>query len=274
MPGLLRHVCTESCYKYSEAGSKSWKICRHGFYHVVHLWDGCRVRRKGKALRPCLHIGSAAEAEYGMRGRLRPIQLSPFECQTSFGGLVAGRHNLDVQGLWRVLDPALWLDAEDHLPHIGVVNDLGYMASWEWTGAGYEARATAPNAAVSWLPRARRLSESFRSRWAAASEGIYGATQVPQAEGGDAEEGTGGEDLAREARLCINEAFCDGINTGFYVNNYTTKPGPGLAQMLEELQKGHSAVGVAPFVSVSSTLRLVAGVCGHLSCYALQEYNG
>ena len=34
-----------------------------------------------------------------MAGRLRPIQLSPFECQTSFGGLVAGRHNLDLQDI-------------------------------------------------------------------------------------------------------------------------------------------------------------------------------
>ena len=44
--------------------------------------------------------------------------------------------------------------------------------------------------------------------------------------------------VATAIGLSINEAFCDGINTGFYVNNYTTKPGPGLAALLEELQKG------------------------------------
>ena len=52
MPSLLRHVCTESCYKYSDSTSKTFRICRHGFYHVIHICDGCRVRRKGKYLRP------------------------------------------------------------------------------------------------------------------------------------------------------------------------------------------------------------------------------
>lgn len=75
--------------------------------------EGCRVRRKGKALRPSFHIGSEAEAEYGMQGRLRPIQLSPFEVQTSYGGLVAGRRNLDVQDMRRVIDPALWMADDD-----------------------------------------------------------------------------------------------------------------------------------------------------------------
>ncbi|CAK9002078.1 Uncharacterized protein (Fragment) [Durusdinium trenchii] len=42
----------------------------------------------------------------------------------------------------------------------------------------------------------------------------------------------------RQIRVGINEAFCDGVNSGFYVNSYTTKPGPALAGMLEELRKG------------------------------------
>ena len=96
----MRHVCSDSCFKYSDKSSAQFRICRHGFYHVVHVTEGCRVRRKGKALRPCVHVGSELEVEYGMAGRLRPIQLSPFECQTSFGGLVAGRHNLDLQESW------------------------------------------------------------------------------------------------------------------------------------------------------------------------------
>ena len=37
---------------------------------------------------------------------MRPIQLTPFEVQSSYGGTVAGRHNLDVQDMRRVLDPA------------------------------------------------------------------------------------------------------------------------------------------------------------------------
>ena len=47
----------------------------------------------------------------------------------------------------------------------------------------------------------------------------------------------------RAIRCGISEAFCDGINSGFYINSYTTKPGPGLAGMLEELQKGLQTVG-------------------------------
>ncbi|CAJ1413970.1 unnamed protein product [Effrenium voratum] len=94
---LLKHMCSDSCFKYSEAGSPSFKICRHGFYHVVYVCEGCRCRRKGKALRPSVHVCSEAEAEFGMSGRLRPIQLTPFEAQTNYGGIVAGRQNLDAQ---------------------------------------------------------------------------------------------------------------------------------------------------------------------------------
>lgn len=137
LPALLRHVCSDSCSKYSDQSSARFRICRHGFYHVVHVTEGCRVRRKGKALRPCVHVGSELEAEYGMAGRLRPIQLSPFECQSSFGGLVAGRHNLDLQDMRRVLDMKLWTEESDILPHVGFSEHLGYMAKYEWAGGQY-----------------------------------------------------------------------------------------------------------------------------------------
>ena len=74
------------------------------------------------------------EAAHGMEGRLRPIQLSPFECQTCYGGTVSRRHNLDLQNMRRVVSPHLWLDHDDELPHVGSLAFLGYMASWEWTG--------------------------------------------------------------------------------------------------------------------------------------------
>jgi hypothetical protein len=73
---------------------------------------------------------------------------------------------------------------------------------------------------------------------------------MPPAEDGqqDAEMATAEEtddstaELTRAIRCGISEAFCDGINSGFYINSYTTKPGPGLAGMLEELQKGPQKV--------------------------------
>ena len=93
---------------------------------------------------------------------MRPVQLTPFECQTCYGGLVAGRHNLDLQDMRRVLDPALWLDSDDHLPHVGFTDGLGYMAGYEWNGKAYDVRSDAPSAAVSWLDR-RSLAPEFRS---------------------------------------------------------------------------------------------------------------
>ena len=246
MPSLLRHVCTESCFKYSDSSSSTFKICRHGFYHVIHVCDGCRVRRKGKSLRPCLYIAGEEEADYGMEGRLRPIQLSPFECQTSYGGTVSGRQNLDLQDMRRVVNPSLWLDADDHLPHVGAQNFLGYMAWYEWTGSGYHVRAEPPVEPVSWIPRRTELGKSFRIGWYEAYRSKFEpseATMTDSAGEGEGKTTTQKLDdadsaLGKAIRVSVNEAFCDGINTGFYVNNYTTKPGPGLASVMEELQKG------------------------------------
>ena len=251
MPALLRHVCTDSCFKYSDQTSAKFKICRHGFYHVVHVMDGCRVRRKGKALRPCLHAGTEAEAEYGMQGRLRPIQLTPFECQTCYGGTVAGRHNLDLQDMRRLVDPSLWMDESDHFPHTGSVDQLGYMAWYEWTGSAYDVRKEAPTEPISWLSR-RSVAPAFRAGWVDIYRNMFDtAAEKPstpepqeQQEPSVAKPATQEPEeqhdpsVATAIGLSINEAFCDGINTGFYVNNYTTKPGPGLAALLEELQKG------------------------------------
>ncbi|CAJ1343981.1 unnamed protein product, partial [Effrenium voratum] len=195
---LLKHMCSDSCFKYSEAGSPSFKICRHGFYHVVYVCEGCRCRRKGKALRPSVHVCSEAEAEFGMSGRLRPIQLTPFEVQTNYGGSIP--RNLDAQDMRRVLDPSLWLPAGVRLPHIGGSCDqLGYMALYEWNGKEYEQRPSSCE------------NDSVEEDW---------------------------NDLPNAISRGINEAFCDGVNSGFYVNSYTTKAGPALAGMLEELSKG------------------------------------
>ena len=96
-----------------------------------------------------------------MAGRLRPIQLSPFECQTSFGGLVAGRHNLDLQDMRRVLDMKLWTEQGDILPHVGFTQQLGYMAKYEWAAGQYEERGGSPTEPVSWL-WTRSLAKDFR----------------------------------------------------------------------------------------------------------------
>ncbi|CAE7805372.1 unnamed protein product [Symbiodinium sp. CCMP2592] len=46
------------------------------------------------------------------------------------------------------------------------------------------------------------------------------------------------EDLVKAIRCGVSEAFSDGVNSGFYINTYTTKANPSLAGMLEELRRG------------------------------------
>ena len=75
-----------------------------------------------------------------MQGRTLPFQQTPFEVQSNYGGIVTGRHNLDVQDMRRVLDPEVWLQEGETLPHIGGKPSFGYMGQYEWTGEGYEAR--------------------------------------------------------------------------------------------------------------------------------------
>ncbi|CAJ1441410.1 unnamed protein product [Effrenium voratum] len=215
---LLKHMCSDSCFKYSEAGSPSFKICRHGFYHVVYVCEGCRCRRKGKALRPSVHVCSEAEAEFGMSGRLRPIQLTPFEVQTNYGGIVAGRQNLDVQDMRRVLDPSLWLPAGVRVPHIGSSCDqLGYMALYEWNGK-YEQRPSSCDAAapVSWLHH-RALAAPFRHAWLQAHTSRQVGASSPRPSPASSESLNAGEndsveedwnDLPNAISCGINEAFC------------------------------------------------------------------
>ena len=60
----LRHICGESCYKYT--GARCDQICRHGFYYIGSLAD-FRRRRRGKALRNALFV--VKQDKYGMAQR-------------------------------------------------------------------------------------------------------------------------------------------------------------------------------------------------------------
>ena len=138
LPALLKHICTDSCYKYSDTSKKTWKICRHGFYYMVVLTEDCKCRRKGKPLRNVLLV--IKQDSFGMQGRILPFQQTPFEVQSNYGGIVTGRNNLDVQDMRRVLPPETWLQEGETLPHIGEKPSFGYMSQYEWTGESYEAR--------------------------------------------------------------------------------------------------------------------------------------
>ena len=99
---------------------------------------------------------------------------------------------------------------------------------------------------VSWISRRTELRKSFRIGWYEAYRSKFEpseGTMTDSAGEGEGKTTTQKLDdadsaLGKAIRVSVNEAFCDGINTGFYVNNYTTKPGPGLASVMEELQKG------------------------------------
>ena len=150
--------------------------------------------------------------------------VDPFEVQSSYGGTVAGRHNLDVQDMRRVLDPALWLGARDCLPQIGgLAPQLGYMSRFEWNGTAYEGRSTSSPVPVSWISR-RQLAAGFREDWLRAHEGekmedpLAAAKQISSA---SSESSSEDEDLDfdKAIRCGVSEAFADGINSGFYVNS-------------------------------------------------------
>ena len=152
---------------------------------------------------------------------------------------MAGRHNLDLQDMRRILDAKYWNEEGEPLPHVGFTKSLGYMGKYEWAADQYEERPEAPTEAILWL-QSRTLTKSFRLAWVAAhEEAIIKTSSTSQRS-----ETASDHEFVRAIRCGVNEAFCDGINSGFYVNSYTTKPGPGLAGMLEELQKGQIVVGL------------------------------
>ena len=203
---------------------------------------------------------------------MRPIQLTPFEVQSSYGGTVAGRHNLDVQDMRRVLDSALWLGARDCLPQIGgLAPQLGHMSRFEWNGTAYEGRSTSSPVPVSWISR-RQLAAGFREDWLRAHEGekmedpLAAAKQISTA---SSESSSEDEDLDfdKAIRCGVSEAFADGINSvsmstvarlmmlivfnacsaaRYHTSclcvcsgsGYQTKPNPGLGGMMEELRRG------------------------------------
>ena len=114
--GCAVHLCSPSCYKYHSSGKHH--ICRHNYYHVVSFttedYKEVTRRRKGKSLRACLAI--VRETQYGMAGRILTYQEHPWECSTTYAGLVAMRCNLDVQDLRRTLPPPMWMPSEELEP--------------------------------------------------------------------------------------------------------------------------------------------------------------
>ena len=243
---ILVHICGESCFKYS--GSTKKHICRHGFYYVIGLEDWMR-RRRGKALRNALFVVQADE--YGMKGRILQLQEHPFECQSNYAAIAGMRCNFDAQDLRRVLaDRTLWLGPEEELPHVGSQPHWGYMNTLEWNGTQFETRPGAPSgdAPCAWgedlspeewrriflgcFDEAGAMTGSDRSARTCSERGAEDEA-APRDAGASSPLLSEG-DMLREA----GAAFSDGINTGFYINSYTTKQCPTMEGVLEEMRRG------------------------------------
>jgi hypothetical protein len=231
IPPLLKHICTDSCYKYSDSSKKAWKICRHGFYYMVVLTEDCKCRRKGKSLRNILLV--IKQNSFGMQGRIMPFQQTPFEVQSNYGGIVTGRNNLDVQDMRRVLDPEVWLQEGETLPHLGQKPSFGYMGQYEWTGESYESRPDlSDRPADAWHDDLISHSEWREMLLELHTQLNPDHDQIPSAD--DKQSATTFASL----QLQLQEAFADGVNSGFYVNSYTTKQCPSMEGLMEELRKG------------------------------------
>jgi hypothetical protein len=194
--------------------------CRHGFYYIVSLADFKR-RRRGKPLRSAHFV--IKQTKFGMQGRVMSFQEHPFECQSNYAGIGGMRCNLDVQDLRRVLKEDAWLDENEQLPCLGPRPEQGYMKEYEWDGEDYVLRREG-NEATKWD------AELSPAAW---REIFLKCSSRDNAEDCDKE-----DDFLREMDRDIIASFSDGINTGFYINAYTTKQCPTMEGVLEQMRKG------------------------------------
>ena len=221
---ILVHICGESCYKYS--GAKVEHICRHGFYYIVSLGTDWRRRRRGKSLRNALFI--IKQTKFGMQGRVLHFQEHPFECQSNYAGSASLRSNLDVQDLRRVLPEEHWLDNDDKLPNLGERPEWGYMNFYEWDGEEYVPRCAGEGLDA----QPTKWDDEMRPEdWRAILLECLNGEPDDDMESED-------ENLLKEMEGAATAAFSDGINTGFYINSYTTKHCPTMDGVLEEPRRG------------------------------------
>ena len=192
--------------------------CRH---------DGVCFRRQGKALRNSIFV--VKQTKHGMQGRLLLFQEHPFECQTNYAGSAALRCNLDVQDLRRVLPEHLWKPDGVALPRLRIDEDrekeMGYMGVYEWDGEKFVEREAGRTHGEMRDPEQWR-DDMTRSEW---REAFLAALNRDELDNDVVHDSTC-ECLKCECIKASIAAFADAINTGFYVNSYTTKQCPGLPE--------------------------------------------
>ena len=186
----MLHICGPSCWKYNKTGTK---ICRHHCYHIVTLMHDAaapskpdkelKIRRDGRPLNNQLFI--MEDHARGKRGRICPIIVCPFETMSAYVAACGLRCNFDNQSLL-YLPPATVLPLE-WMPNIG---DQPKYASMNRTTGDLQPKWLLPDAK-------------------AADEVAMDLDKMQQ--------------LMGELESELQGAFQDAHNTGFYINEYTTK---------------------------------------------------
>ena len=175
------------------------------------------------------------QTKHGMQGRLLLFQEHPFEVQSNYAGSAALRCNFDVQDLRRVLPEAIWNPTAIGLPSLGVdgnrSKEMGYQGNYEWDGEAFVERFSGgeleqPLAATSWDDELTR--EEWREVFLAALQEDVADEVHPK----DC------DCMACDCFRASIAAFGDAINTGFYVNSYTTKQCPTMEGVLDNLRQG------------------------------------
>ena len=167
------------------------------------------------------------------------FQEQPFEVQTNYAGASALRCNFDVQDLRQVLPERLWKPTEENCPSLRVdenrAKEMGYMGAYEWDGEAFEEREGVSKMRSPSQWGQGKAPEEWRQIFLAALESQRGAPDAQMlicAECGAPHHKEPGEDghlcecLECECLRASIAAFADSINTGFYVNSFTTKQCP------------------------------------------------
>jgi len=186
-----------------------------------------------------------------MQGRLLMFQEQPLEVLTNYAGAASLRCNFDVQDLRRVLPESLWKSDQETLPTLGANKDrlkeMGYMGAFEWDGEQFLERegGAAERQPMQWADEMTR--EQWRSAFLHAMErggDTHGATKLFKCSHCGCSHHKEPDDdhactcLECECLRASIAMFADSINTGFYVNSYTTKQCPTMEGVLENLRQG------------------------------------
>ena len=186
----MLHVCGPSCWKYNKTGTK---ICRHHCYHIVCLMPDAasdakadkemKIRRDGRPLNNQLFI--MEDNGRGKRGRVCPIVVCPFETMTAYVAAVSLRCNFDNQSLI-YLPPASVLPLE-WMPNIGDQQQFGSM---------------------------NRATGDLQPKWLLPEDDAMDDISMDL---------DTMQKVMDELESELQGAFQDAHNTGFYINEYTTK---------------------------------------------------